>query len=224
MKKAITIIIYGLSVLLLLSLGTWQVTRGLHKADVLASAETKDYQQLTEIPTDNIALDYQSAELQGKWIDGKEFLLDNRAYQSQQGYEVLSLFQLDSGQYVLINRGWIDKKKIAETSLATKNTQPRGKLYEPKKGYTIGEAITDTSENWPKISLYMDVESFAKKLALPVSPLILVLDAENANSFQRVWTPVVVPPERHYAYAMQWYGLSIVLMVFGFIWRKKRLL
>ncbi|WP_269748101.1 SURF1 family cytochrome oxidase biogenesis protein [Enterovibrio coralii] len=39
-----------------------------------------------------------------------------------------------------------------------------------------------------------------------------------------VWDPVVMLPEKHYAYAAQWFGLALVVVI-GFLvwWRRGRL-
>lgn len=220
MKKVAIVIIFLLALTLLFSLGVWQTSRGLQKAEVLSKtvSEPQDYQTLDKIPTDYKALEYRYAQLQGEWVNSRTFLLDNRIYQRQQGFEVLTLFMLQSGQPLLINRGWIEKTS-AENIPPSNSPLPSGTLYAPQKGYTIGDSITKT-DGWPKTSLYFDLEAFAAELNSELAPLVLVLDADDPDSLTRIWTPVVVKPERHYGYAVQWFGLTLVLLVFGFIWRK----
>lgn len=225
MKKALLTTAYCLGLMLLLTLGSWQISRGLQKSEVLSktASGTEAPLTLSALPDDINPLDYKSATLQGSWDMERIILLDNRIYQSQLGYEVILPFQLNSGEYILVNRGWIGQSQAS--NLPTPSPAPiTGTLYLPKKGFTLGETFlpeTIESKEWPKISLYMDLKQFAQVLKHPISPLMMVLDADNPNSLTRIWKPVVIQPERHYAYALQWFGLAIAFMVFGVIWFRR---
>lgn len=221
-KTTILAILYCLGLMLLSGLGTWQINRGLSKDNVLSLVNNKhkDYPQLSELPENSSSANYQQATLAGQWYDKQFFLLDNRIYKGQAGYEVLTPFQLPDNQHLLINRGWIPRSQTDNIPLP-ESAELTGTLYLPKKGYTIGEAIHSDQliDNiWPKTSLYMDPAAFSAALKQPLSPLILVLDETHPDSLIRIWKPVVIEPERHYAYALQWYGLAVVFIIFGVIW------
>lgn len=224
-KTAVLATSYCLGLFLLLGLGTWQVNRGLHKDNVLSLVKNKhkDYPALTELPANPESLNYQQTTLQGRWNTQQFFLLDNRMHQGQLGYEVIMPFQLQNGQTLLVNRGWIANSRAADIPPPVAD-KLSGTLYLPKIGYTIGESIQrdqQTSESWPKTSLYMDLQAFSAALKQPLPPLIMVLDETHKDSLIRIWKPVVIAPERHYAYALQWYGLAIVFIIFGVIWYRR---
>jgi len=221
-KTIVLAVIYCLGLLLLTTLGTWQINRGLHKSDVLSLVQPKlkEYPVLSELPDDSSALNYQEAHLSGNWNTTQVFRLDNRMNKGQLGYELITPFQLSGGQTILVNRGWVAQHEADKAPLPQSDTIS-GTLYLPKKGYTIGDSIQPAelnSEHWPKVSLYMDLEVFTEALKQPVSPLLLVLDENHTDSLKRIWKAVVILPERHYAYALQWYGLAIVYIIFGVIW------
>lgn len=224
--KTVTLaILYCLGLGLLLTLGTWQISRGLQKDSVLSLVQPKlkEYPVLSELPADPADLNYQQARLAGQWDTTRLFLLENRMNKGQLGYEIITPFQLSGGQTLLINRGWIAQHE-ADNIPPPQNTTVSGTLYLPKKGYTIGSAIRSAelaNDTWPKASLYMDFEAFADALKHPISPLLLVLDEKHTDSLTRIWKAVVILPERHYAYALQWYGLAIVFMIFGVIWYRR---
>nr|CAA6823445.1 MAG: Cytochrome oxidase biogenesis protein Surf1, facilitates heme A insertion [uncultured Thiotrichaceae bacterium] len=224
-KTAVLAVIYCLGLLLLTTLGTWQINRGLHKDSVLSLVQPKfkEYPVLSELPANSSALNYQKARLTGSWNTAQVFRLDNRMNKGQLGYEIITPFQLGNGQIILVNRGWIAQHEADNYPLPQSDTIS-GTLYVPKKGYTIGESIQPTelsSEHWPKVSLYMDLEAFTAALKQPISPLLLVLDENHTDSLTRIWKAVVILPERHYAYALQWYGLAIVYIIFGVIWYRR---
>lgn len=224
-KISALIIAYALGLAFLLTLAGWQVTRGLHKAAVIDSANAgiNSYQPLRNLPADPAEFSYQTATLQGSWDEARIILLANRIYQNQLGYEVIVPFRLADGKLILVNRGWV--KQGEEGNLPTlQGTSSKGTLYLPKKGFTLGQSIQPEQLNtaqWPKTSLYMDIAQFAQALQEPLSPLLLVLDDTDANSLTRIWKPVVIQPERHYAYALQWFGLAVAFMIFGFIWFRR---
>jgi surfeit locus 1 family protein len=43
--------------------------------------------------------------------------------------------------------------------------------------------------------------------------VLLRLDPRSAHGYLREWDTVPFTPERHLAYALQWFGLSVVLLV-----------
>ncbi len=53
-------------------------------------------------------------------------------------------------------------------------------------------------------------------------PRILLSDPDPASGFVREWTPNVMPPERHAAYAFQWFALAIAVAAAFVVvhWRK----
>ena len=221
MKKAITVVLYVCSLALLLSLGFWQVDRAQQKTTLLTLADSKDKepQLIRQVPSDWNALNYQSVRLQGEWLPAQSFLVDNRVYKRQVGYELLTPFRLGDGSLVMVNRGW-QPKQSASAELAEDSDTVGGVVYLPSRGYAIGEAIA-VADEWPAVSLYLDLEAFSARLQKPLQPVVLVVDKADKNALIPIWTPVVSGPERHWGYAAQWFGLALVLMIFGVIWARK---
>jgi surfeit locus 1 family protein len=60
----------------------------------------------------------------------------------------------------------------------------------------------------------------SEALGRELAPAVLVIDPAEAQSLTRIWQPRNITPARHYAYAMQWWGLALTLIIFGFIWRR----
>lgn len=213
--------LYVCALALLLSLGFWQVDRAQQKETLLTLAASKDKEpQLVErAPADWEGLNYQPVRLRGMWLPEQSFLVDNRVYKGQVGYELLTPFRLVDGSLLMVNRGW-QPKQNASVALAVPTESVSGVVYVPIRGYAIGEAISD-ADSWPAVSLYLDLEAFAARLQQPLQPVVLVVDKADKNALIPIWTPVVSGPERHWGYAAQWFGLALVLMIFGVIWARK---
>ncbi|MGO1950204.1 MAG: SURF1 family cytochrome oxidase biogenesis protein [Mycobacteriaceae bacterium] len=52
--------------------------------------------------------EWTRVELQGRFVPGDEALLRNRPVGGTQAYQALTPFQLNGGQTVMVNRGWMD--------------------------------------------------------------------------------------------------------------------
>ena len=221
MKKVVTVMVYVCSLALLLSLGFWQVERARQKETLLSLASSKDKepQLIQQAPPDWNTLNYQSVRLQGQWLPEQSFLLDNRVYEHQVGYELLTPLRLRDGSLVMVNRGWLPREG-ASAALARPSELATGVLYLPSRGFSIGDAITAGSE-WPVVSLYLDLDAFSVRLQHALQPVVLVLDKADGNALIPIWKPVTFGPERHWGYAAQWFGLALVLMIFGVIWARK---
>jgi len=50
-------------------------------------------------------------------------------------------------------------------------------------------------------------------LDYPIAGYQLLLDPDAADGFARAWQPQVMTPEKHIAYAVQWFGLAIALFI-----------
>ena len=241
-------VVFFLSLSLLLSLGGWQWHRGLEKAAIEKligpqknppknQSAKNQYTTIDRAPPNWSTLAYRQVRLEGGWRTGRVFLLANRTHRGRLGYEVFSPFQLaGDGATLLVNRGWIDRADVsATTTLTMPPTTPpttdapepagaKGQLYLPKKGFTLGPAYNaqpDAPPAWPKVIQYFDAAALSAALGTALQPAALVLDSNHPAAFARIWQAYTMTATRHYAYAAQWWGLAITLIVFGVIWRRQ---
>ena len=99
-----------------------------------------------------------------------------------------------------------------------------GQLYLPKKGFTLGRAYNeqpDAPPAWPRVIQYFDAPALSAALGTALQPAALALDSNHPAAFARIWQAYTMTATRHYAYAAQWWGLAITLIVFGIIWRRQ---
>ena len=208
---------------ILLGLGTWQLMRGMEKAAIeekfQSEAGTMD---IDRAPVSWSSLDYHSARVSGQWLPGREFLLENRIYQGEPGYEVLVPYRLSGDNAVLlVNRGWMSLDAVERSGIAPASAEsPTGVLYRPQTGFTLGDTVSGPRV-WPQAVLYLDLPSLSQRLGMQLEPVVLVLEQGHPASFQPLWRPTSIPASRHYGYAAQWWGLGLTLLVFGVIWRRK---
>ncbi len=207
---------------LLLVLGTWQLLRGLDKAQIEQRYIEPSKPLALSARTQNwTELDYRPAHLIGDWQWEREFLLENRIHQGQPGYEVLTPFELAHDKaLVLVNRGWVGNPEAVGASTPWGDENPHGVLYRPNPGFTLGPTVSG-EVRWPQTVLYLDIAALSDHLGRKIEAAVLVLDPAHPAAYTRIWQPVALSASRHYGYAIQWWGLALTLLVLGCIWRRK---
>ena len=245
-SSAAVYVVFFLSLSLLLSLGGWQWRRGLEKTAIEKLLEAQknpaknQYTTIDRAPPNWSDLAYRQVRLQGGWRADRpkgEFLLANRIHRGRLGYEVFSPFQLaGDGATLLVNRGWIERADASAPNILTttpttdvpehagSHVEVGGQLYLPKKGFTLGRAYNeqpDAPPAWPKVIQYFDAPALSAALGTALQPAALALDSNHPAAFVRIWQAYTMTATRHYAYAVQWWGLAITLIVFGIIWRRQ---
>ena len=68
-------------------------------------------------------------------------------------------------------------------------------------------------DEWPQLLTYPDVGRIATALQTSLYPDVLFLDASSPGGFEdRAWRPVVMGPDKHHAYAVQWFALAVTAL------------
>jgi len=211
------------------ALGRWQWHRGIGK-----QAAWEEYER--PVPADlpvRRAIAGSEASFEPVLIDGHyepehQFLLDNVSHAGQPGYEVLTPFVLEDGQRILVNRGWVAftgyRDRLPEISFSNRATlRISGRLADlPAAGLASGRAPPPADGAWPKLTSFPTHAELEAVLRERLAPRVLLLAAREPNGYVREWTPPGLPPERHFSYAIQWWGFAVVLLVlyFGLNFRK----
>jgi surfeit locus 1 family protein len=216
---------------LFVSLGRWQWHRG--EAKQLAWAQ---FDQLTNAPPIDAPFDldsvprYRPIRLHGRFDAEHQFLLDNRFYKGQPGYEVLTPFELTDGRRILVNRGWVPflgyRDRLPDISIARDSLEPgisvTGRVDElPAGGLASGRAPPTRDASWPKVTSFPTHDELAAALGAKLEHRIVLMTGAG-DGFAREWSPAGLAPERHFSYAIQWWGFALVLLVlyFGLNFRK----
>jgi surfeit locus 1 family protein len=209
--------------LLFIQLGRWQLHRAEYKR-ALAAAFVSDAgritalgsRPLTELPR------YARVQVEGLYDPAHQFLLDNMTRDGRVGYEVLTPLTLADGRALLVNRGWLPlpaegRARLPDVSfVALPDVIATGKIDElPVTGLAMGRAPPDGGTNWPKRTSFPDSAQLGAALGRPIEARQLLLDADQPQGYRRDWKPgsAGFGPERHLAYAIQWWGLAALTMV-----------
>lgn len=214
------------------SLGHWQIERKAEKERLLAAfanAPSNATQTLAGIRDINDPARYPHVRVAGNFLADRGYLFDEQFHAGQPGVRVIGVFANDAdARLLLVDRGWIAWNHASDTmpsipSLSIGQTQLTG-IYTPfpGSGIRVGGNPLPSQTTWPKLTLHVDATEIAGDLGKPVLPRILLLDPDSSSGFVREWTPNVMPPERHMAYAVTWFTFAAicVLIFVGRHWRK----
>jgi cytochrome oxidase assembly protein ShyY1 len=213
---------------ILARLGFWQLSRGEEKQQRLT--QIANYQQYDLMSFDNLLNVMKTYEptgitvkVQGQFATPYSWLLDNKIVKGQPGYDVLLAMQPQGyDQYLLVNMGWL------KGDYANRDTLPSFDI--PQGAVTIEAfvkakdlasfALSEQSVNkqkWPLRTQQVDIERLEQQSGLRFYPFMLYAQQANDFGFTHHYEPVVMPPEKHRAYAMQWFLLALaVIIVFIF--------
>jgi surfeit locus 1 family protein len=212
--------------ILLLSLGFWQLDRAAQKRALLEAYGDRPADAPLLISPGFVPdadWRYRRAEVVGRYVAERQFLLDNRVYHGRVGYQVLTPVRLAQSDYaVLVNRGWVPQG-ATRADLPPLPVPPgerlriEGLIDIPHDDvFVLGEG-EDRDPGWPKLLQRIRLELHAEQLGLRLLPMVLLLDKDQPGGFVRDWNPIVIGPERHVGYAVQWFALAAVLSIL-YVW------
>jgi surfeit locus 1 family protein len=212
-----------------IGLGRWQWHRGEAKQVTWDAYQRNDVTPALDAPIDfDTAERFRRVALSGHFEPAHQFLLDNRSHAGQPGYEVLTPFVLGDGRRILVNRGWIPfggyRDRLPDVSMkGAEATAIDGRLDElPTPGLASGRAPPQAGGDWPKLTSFPTHEELETTLGNKLARPVLLLDPKAPDGYVREWSPPGMAPERHFSYAIQWWGFAVVLLVlyFGLNFRK----
>lgn len=205
----------------LVKLGLWQLDRAEEKralfadfAEAKAQAE-RDYLMLPRT-TDHLER-YHPVQVSGVFNDAY-LLLDNQIFEGQAGYQVIGLLQTDDRpQWVPVNMGWVpvglDRSQLPQLELPSGRVTVTGWLYRANtEGFSLADQIVEP--NGPPWRVQkLDFDTISEALALPIATSVVLLSEAEEFGWPRDWQPQVMPPEKHQAYALQWFSLAVALLI-----------
>ena len=208
-------------------LGLWQLERAGEKerlvemfAERTADAPILLNERLSPMPSgfDSDWWRYRRVEVSGEISGARQYLLDNRTRNGIAGYQVhVPMLVSGLGRLVLVNRGWVEagpsRERLPDVSLGDSEVVISGIVEYPRRTLLLGDDGY-ASSSWPKVVQWIDLDKTARDLDRQVLPFVVLLDAKLPHGFVREWTPYLgIGPERHQAYALQWFSLAVAVAV-----------
>ena len=206
----------------LVGLGNWQLERAAWKQgliDAALEASRQSPQPLLDTIEAGGVLDFRAVFAAGRYDLGRQLLLDNRIHKGRAGYQVLTPLLLEGReQAVLVNRGWLPlgESRAVLPALPGPKAESfvRGTIARlPEEVFRLA-ATEEQHDGWPKVMQHVEIDAIEQRLGYPLLPVVIQLDETAPDGFARDWKPVYgTSPDKHRAYAMQWFTLAVVLLL-----------
>lgn len=211
-------------------LGFWQLERAQqkqHMLDAIDSASAEQAVALNDVLQTGQSLLFRAVRARGQFLGERQILLDNQIRDGVPGVQVFVPMKLQSSEkIVLVDRGWLPwrdrTQSLPRVPVSDIPTTLDGILLSPPAaGLALGGEL---SRQWPLLVTRIDMTDLERRLQQPLLDLVLEDRATPRGQNLRAG---MLPPERHRGYALQWFGLSLtILIIFGVLatrsWRAGR--
>ncbi len=216
---------------LLNELGYWQLERAKLKNQRVVQLESSASQLITDfskISSDDLKK-FMPIKFDAFLSDENTYLIENKIQNGELGYHVLNLVtEKSTGKKVFVNRGWVNakanRKNLPQVTNPPFEWQVIGRIYPINQDILSSEAEIEQYDQVYRLPV-MDIHVFAKleeKLGETIEPFLIRLDKNQKNGFKVDWQWISMLPEKHLAYAFQWFALSFTLLVASLIVSIKR--
>jgi surfeit locus 1 family protein len=231
-------IITLLCVVIMFGLGIWQLERKAQKdtrlAQISERQSNKPY-QLSELLREPKVNNSNDADIQdfpvsfmGKAQMDSLFFIDNKIVSGRIGYHLVVPIMTVGGDIVLANFGWLRGNDI-RGQLPELTTDVRALLNNQSLDFTgvvsypsINRMVSETNTafgQFPALLQQIDLTQIQQHLNATgflqsgtLFPFVVNLAPDPNSEFSRNWQPVVMSPEKHLGYAVQWFGLGIAAL------------
>lgn len=211
--------------ILLCKLGFWQLQRADEKREWLLSFGSEQTATQDDLfnaidPASGKLLNGQNVVITGQVQSQFMMLLDNRVHQGQTGYKVLApVFSTKFKQSILVDFGWL-KAPTNRSELPTFSLPEEVELHGVIKSTQLQQFVLENTpliDEWPQRIQSINMV-FEHNWQPKMVPLIVYANNKQVEGLVQTYKPVVMMPEKHEAYAVQWFLLafaSLVIFVFA---------
>ncbi|ASD65881.1 SURF1 family protein [Pseudoalteromonas piscicida] len=216
-------------VLLCGSLSYWQWQRAQQKHVLQQKIENKKAQNVTneQQVTAQPLTQYVNAEVSitGSFVDGAVWYLDNQVVKGRVGFDVIGILKIaETDEYLAVNLGFVPQQA---SRVPTAFSPPAAIVSLPvyikssaNKRFTLAKSAADEVTRQPVIQ-YIDINYLSAELNKPLLPLIAYMTQNKLAGTDPHYQPVVMSPQKHEAYAVQWLLIAFAAMVIGWKLSKK---
>jgi surfeit locus 1 family protein len=197
-------------------LGTWQLYRLQWKQELISQIS----QGLKSIPiqyTQNIRKNYQRVTLVGQYHFENQIYLYSLNSKGQPGFDVITPFETQNKENVLVNRGWIKKELKNNSKINSSSNNITGMLRLPNRKNLFTPDNNMKENIWFSVNLDDVLEISVKKF----NKFIVYLEDKTIITPKPKKITIDVP-NNHLKYAITWYSISISILFYYLYFRKKK--
>lgn len=203
---------------ILINLSWWQLSRAGEKTTQLArlaqlqadgAIAPADLALLPSTGVDGVPLRGQAS-----WLAPYVWLLDNQIVNGRVGYDVVVPVQAAGlGRPLLVNLGWVagsDSRETLPQIAIDAKFALNGLLRTKVDGLILLGQNAEDHGQWPMRVQQIDYAVLAHQSGHDLYPALLY--QQEGSDFIQHYQPVVLSPEKHRGYALQWFLLSVAVV------------
>lgn len=210
--------------LLLSKLAWWQWQRAEEKSlqlQQIARWQQQDGLPVVQLKTMNLpALDGAPLRGQVRWLMPYIWLLDNQIVNGRVGYDVVVPVQSQDNMF-LLNLGWIEgranRADLPQVAIP-EVIELQGILRIAPRPFLLGQNI-ESSSSYPQRIQALLPEQLSEASGLQLLDAVFY---QQHSDYVSHYQPVILPPEKHRAYALQWALLAVAVVFVALAVRSQR--
>ena len=217
MKKIIFTSFSFLIIILLFSLGTWQLIRLNWKQQLIEDISVSINKPALEVSDLVQVKNFQNIKLSGDLFK-KNYFIYQLNEKGKYGFNLISLMKVNENYSVLIQRGWINSiKDEYKFNLNNEQYKLSGRVENIKpKGF-----FTPNNDTNLEFKYYINVELLETINKVKIYPFILIQTSkdgqfENIKNLQNLNIA-----NNHLQYAITWFVLGFCILIAFCFYRKK---
>lgn len=208
----IATILTALGMIILCSLGTWQLKRLSWKTEILKTIESAQTQSPKALSFDDLntaqdpATYYKYGKVEGRITHDPVKLQQVKIMRDKPGHHIFAPVVMDSEKHVIVHLGWIDQEDSMPELSGTKISLEGYARILRKGPFTPRNAPYENIWLWPdtqKIGKSFGLEPVAKALFFSTNAV-----HESVKPHDTSWRP----NNRHAQYAIFWFTMGIALL------------
>ncbi len=217
---------------LMINLGMWQSNKADQKQakqDLFNQREKDEFISIGSAPLDIQSLRFRRVVARGRYEAEYQILLDNQVNKGQAGYHVITPLRIaGSSMRILVNRGWVpvgaDRNILPNVDTTDTEVEVTGYLQDLSGRYIeLSHTDEDLHGAWQKVWQNLDIGRYKKKVSFEIQPAIILLDPANSSGgYVREWPKPDFRIDVNRGYAIQWYLMSIALVIIYFVTNIKK--
>jgi len=216
------------AVLLMLSLGVWQLYRLQWKEALIAERTERTAAPPIALPgpdADLSEVEYRHVAVIGEFLHAKETFLGARSLNGNAGYHLVTPLRLADGRVLLVDRGWIPLERKSPDKRA--EGEVTGQVPVDGVIRLAGSQSWLMPDNRPDLNFFFwaDLPAIAKLTGLANVETRFFLEAgpeKNPGGFPIGGQTRIDLPNDHLQYAITWFALAAALFVIYVLYRREQ--
>ena len=217
---------------LLVYLGLWQSGKAEQKQILQDIYEKRGVSVPIRVSAEPLVVDeirYSRVVATGQYEPLYQILLDNQINKGQAGYHVITpLLIKGSNMRILVNRGWIplgnDRNVPPVINTPSGEIEVTGFAHDPSGKYIELAKAEAAKASWQLVWQNLDMKRYKEAASFPIQSVTMLLDpASQAGGYVREWPKPDARIEINRGYAVQWYLMSLTLVVIFLVTNLKKI-